>query len=278
MNEERKPPDTINESLSTSSSSSKGLQTLELGLTPVLLRTRSTSGMKLPVDTQKSSEKVYDLQGCEHNTDQRREKVINRGGDREKILPSCDTKGDVCEELSKTKETCYCTSTSNNKLTDEKSLDNVIPPGNNGTSQTLEHFHHSLPLWVESEDKANPQVLLSPDLFKPCTDNMEEVDFPVPLTRLEKESRRIARKRHLEAIKTQEQTEQRKMRFLKRQKRLDDDDGVPVIDDRTVSDDTISPPKSKKRVMWEEEKNLVEFHIYSPVTVEDREVTPVVNS
>ena len=135
----------------------------------------------------------------------------------------------------------------------------------------LTDCHFSLPLWVDSSQGPT----LSPDLFQPCTDDdsTEEIDYPTPSTKTEKESRRNVRQKKIDSMKKIEQTEQRRSRFLKRQKRLDADDGT--TDNNNSSN--LSPSKSKKKVMWEEGNNLFEFHIYSPVAVEDREVTPIIS-
>lgn len=136
----------------------------------------------------------------------------------------------------------------------------------------------SLPKWAESVNEQG--YVLSSDLFQPCDDNP-----PVPSTKIEKEARRTARLKKIGEVKKLEQSQQRKARFLKRQKRFDEDDGVDPTPtntsmDKNHSSPAILPPlKSKKKVMWQEEGNLLEFHVYSPVRVEvDREETPVVNS
>ena len=128
---------------------------------------------------------------------------------------------------------------------------------------------HILPKWIDSVEQCTISCDQQLDFDKKAiyqhTEHLE-IDHPVPSTNLEKESRRIARQKQLDTMKKNEQAEQRKQRFLKRQKRVDDDDGVPT-----------SSTKVKKRVMWQEE-NLVEFHVYSPVNIEEREQTPVVFS
>ncbi len=141
--------------------------------------------------------------------------------------------------------------------------------GNNGVSS---NHHFSLPLWIDPSQG----LTLSPDLFQPCYDSIEEIDYPTPSTNTEKEFRRNARLKQLDSMKKIEQSEQRRNRFLKRQKRLDVDDGIPTIED--TNNLTVSPPKSKKKVMWQEDSDLFELFVYSPVAlVADREVTPIIS-
>lgn len=132
------------------------------------------------------------------------------------------------------------------------------------------------PMCITSPEQCS---ILSPDLFQPCTDKEDEVSFPVPSTRSIKESKRIARQKKLESVRRLEQSEQRKYRFLRRQKRLDADDGVPTVvaSGTNTTNDFSSLRKSKKKVMWQD-SSLFEFHIYSPVSVEERELTPVIST
>ena len=125
--------------------------------------------------------------------------------------------------------------------------------------------------------------VLSPDLFQPCADTVDnsgkgtdDISLPTSRSIKRRELRKIACQKKLESVKKLEQSDQRRIRFLKRQKRFDDDDGCPTVGGASDND---SPKKSKKRVMWpQQDSDLFEFHIYSPVTVEERELTPVISS
>lgn len=167
--------------------------------------------------------------------------------------------------------------------------DSKLVPGTMLTCRTDQYppVYMPLPKWVESVSERG--YILSPDLFQSCNDTDDSA--PVPSTKAKKEARRIARLRKIEEVKKTEQSQQRKARFLKRQKRFDEDDTdypTPSVSNNNMATTTDeennlhpSPLMSlpKKKVMWREEGNLLEFHVYSPVRVEpDREDTPVVNS
>ena len=84
-------------------------------------------------------------------------------------------------------------------------------------------------------------------------DNVEELSLLVPSTRTQKMSRKLARQRQLEKMKKTEQSDERRMRYLKRQ----------LINSGEGHNETDGEPGNKKQVhvQW---CNDVTFHSYTP--------------
>ena len=184
------------------------------------------------------------------------------------VVSECDNEKNDNKVMNLDTDGHMCRSTENSSNQQGNSINRTeFEPSQTGIDN-MENVH-VLPKWIDSVEQCtiscDQQLDFDKEAIYQHTEHLE-IDHPVPSTHLEKESRRIARQKQLDTMKKNEQAEQRRQRFFKRQKRVDDDDGVPT-----------SSTKVKKRVMWQEE-NLVEFHVYSPVSIEEREQTPVVFS
>ena len=104
-------------------------------------------------------------------------------------------------------------------------------------------------------DEADSGLSLTTPTFHSTDKDVDDSGSHVPSTKSQKERRRLARQKQLEHMKTSEQSDERRWRYLKRQNRLyseEDIDGVVV-----------APPveKSARHVRWVDD---VEFHCYTP--------------
>ncbi len=233
------------------------------GYSLVPLLKKATSFVKLsPEDLSTGNQRVR-VKRTQKRKDENADSCVRRGvrSEGNTMKEHCNKSGDELEQAS-----------------------SLVASGNGSLSTSNRVFEiegdgdqdHQLALYLKNGS------ILSPDLFQSCADTVDDSgkgtnDISPPISRSIKrrELRKIACQKKLESVRQLEQSDQRRIRFLKRQKRFDADDGCPTVGG--ASDDD-SPKKSKKRVMWQQDSDLFEFYIYSPVTVEERELTPVISS
>lgn len=104
----------------------------------------------------------------------------------------------------------------------------------------------------------------------PPTTHSEDEDIgpPIPSTRIQKLSRKLAREKQLEKVKRIEQSESRRERYLKRQRKIheegDETDYVALAGQEREREDEVEALPGKKQVKWNE---TIKYHSYTPEPV-----------
>lgn len=104
----------------------------------------------------------------------------------------------------------------------------------------------------------------------PPTTHSEDEDIgpPIPSTRIQKLSRKLAREKQLEKVKRIEQSESRRERYLKRQRKIheedDETDYVALAGQEQEREDEAEALPGKKQVKWNE---TIKYHSYTPEPV-----------
>lgn len=104
-------------------------------------------------------------------------------------------------------------------------------------------------------DEADSGFNLTTPTFHFTNKDIDDLGSPTLSTQSQKERRRLARQKQLEDMKTNEQSDERRWRYLKRQRRL--------YNEENIDGATVSAPveKSDRHVRWVDD---VEFHCYTP--------------
>ena len=104
-------------------------------------------------------------------------------------------------------------------------------------------------------DEADSGLSLTTPTLHSTNKDIDDLGSPTPSTQSQKERRRLARQKQLEHMKTSEQSDERRWRYLKRQRRLYSEEDI----DGTIVAAPIE--KSDRHVRWVDD---VEFHCYTP--------------
>ena len=166
---------------------------------------------------------------------------INTGSMKLQCVEKSDlqSEGPNCDQLNAKESSLHPP----DKVTSLDPTEQIIETGE--TSQTS----------LLGTDEADSGLNLTTPTFHFTNKDIDDLGSPTPSTQSQKERRRLARQKQLEDMKTNEQSDERRWRYLKRQSRL--------YNEENIDGAIVAPPveKSDRHVQWVDD---VEFHCYTP--------------